>query len=805
MKNNRILVIDDDREIWKAYRGVLAPEEGPGESSGRKLALLLGDALEADRPHGPSFELSFVDQGREGLERVLGANESGSPFAVAFIDVRMPPGWDGMETAARIREIDPNIEIVIVTAFSDRPLEEILKAVGAPEKLLFFRKPFDPEELKQVALSLSGKWNLARQEEDQRNELHTVLTTSPAAIFSVDADRCITSWNPAAEKITGYSEAEVKGKPCIFSKTEGIAGNCNCGMELLDSPDDSREVRIKDKSGCERTILKSVSRIRDKDGRVSRSVESFWDITARKEAEAALSDSEARFRALVETTSDWVWELDTTGRFTYCSPLCDMIYGYRPEELLGKELFDVLPAPEEARRFREVFDLCVEEKNSFRNVELRFRRKDGKTIHIESSGAPVMDKGGRVVGFRGIDRDVSKRRKSEEEKERLEAQYRQSQKLEALGTLAGGIAHDLNNVLTPIMGSAQLSLLKLPKESPVHRYLKNIELSAEKAAGLVRQILTFSRSQVLSSKPVDLNELIEDFAPMLRRIILEEVTLEFDLDQSLWTMDADPNQVEQILINLVVNARDAVGEGGRLTVRTRNETVTGESSDSDNPKPPKGSYVVMSVKDNGTGIDSPTLARMYDPFFTTKEAGKGTGLGLSTVYGIVKQHRGHILVDTEPDRGSTFHIYFKRTAGKVEEGDEIVPLPVRGGTETILLVDDNIDVRSVTLSTLEHYGYRVLEAPNGTEALRIFEETSEKIDLLLTDVVMPGLGGRAVAENIGSKQPDLPILFMSGHSFDVTRKELTEKEYVLFIQKPFRPRDLAVMIREMLDRFAAGA
>ncbi len=804
MKNNRIIVIDDDREIWKAYEGVLSSREEPSDSSGMQLAMLFEEEESEEKFPDEPFDLTFVSQGREGLERVLAAGESETPFAVAFIDIRMPPGWDGMETAARIRAADPNIEIVIVTAFSDRPLEEILRTVGAPEKLLFFRKPFDPEELKQIALSLTGKWNLARLEEVQRNELQTVLMTSPAAIFSVDGEKRITSWNPAAEKITGYSEAEVKGKPCIFAGAGCGSEGCACGMNSegspMDSPDDTREVRFRDKGGTMRTILKSLTKVRDKNGKVSRGVESFWDITARKEAEAALSESEARFRALVETSSDWVWEADTEGTFTYCSPLCAAIYGYRTEELLGRRLFEVLPAPGEEDRFRLVFERCKENKTPFRNLELRFRRKDGSIIHIEASGAPVLDKGGRVTGFRGIDRDISKRRKSEEEKERLEAQYRQGQKLEALGTLAGGIAHDLNNVLTPIMGSAQLSLLKLPEGSPVHRYLKNIELSAEKAAGLVRQILTFSRTEVLASKPVNLNDLIHAFAGMLDRILLEEVTLEFDLGESLWTIDADPNQVEQILINLVVNARDAVPPGGRVTVRTANVEV-GEDAPAGTGVP-RGSYVVMSVEDTGTGITPDILARMYDPFFTTKEAGKGTGLGLSTVYGIVKQHRGHIRVDTEPGRGTVFHVYFASCAAKVEEGDETAPPPVRGGTETILLVDDNLDVRSVTLSTLEHYGYRVLAASSGTEALGIFDRDEAAVDLLLTDVVMPGLGGRAVAENIGSKQPNLPILFMSGHAFDVTRKELTEKEHVSFIQKPFRPRDLAVRIREMLDEFA---
>jgi len=405
-----------------------------------------------------------------------------------------------------------------------------------------------------------------------------------------------------------------------------------------------------------------------------------------------------------------------------------------------------------------------------------------------------------VAGFRGIDRDITERRKNEEERLKLEEQYRQSQKMEALGTLAGGIAHDLNNILTPIMGHAQLSLLKAGPNSPVYNNLRDIVRSSEKAADLLHQILAFSRKQVLVTRTLDLNRLIEDFAKMLRRLIREDIEVKLDLAQGLWMIDADSSQMQQILINLVVNARDAIAESGEVVIRTRNEVVAENGLFDVDHKPLKGSYMVLSVSDNGIGMDSATLARIFDPFFTTKEAGKGTGLGLSTVYGIVKQHGGHIRVKTVPGFGTEFHIYFKRTEQKVELEGKSEGALVKGGKETILLAEDHAEVRMVVSSALEHFGYQVIVASSGAEAVKLFRKCNGKIDLLLTDIIMPGFGGKAVAEALRAQRPDLPIIFMSGQPFDVVPGELLKGERAVFLQKPFKPQEVARKVREILDK-----
>jgi PAS domain S-box-containing protein len=799
MDNHRILIVDDDHEIQNSYRAVLAPRDGDNTPSDTQLAKLMGKGISSESSAAPRFELSFAGQGSEGVAMVESALEKNEPMAVAFIDIRMPPGFDGMETAARIRKIDPDIEIVIVTAYSDRSREEIVRMVGGPEKLLFLRKPFDPEELTQMALSLTAKWNLAHQAKERQNELQTVLMTTPAAIFSVDQNQHIISWNPAAEQITGYSDRHVLGKPCLFGKIAGQRWCATCIFEDETRAGRNQEVQIVDRTGTPRILLKNATCIKDRKGRIVRLVESFWDITARKAVEAALEESESRFRALVETTSDWVWECDAQGRFTYCSPLCKTIYGYAPQELMGRSLFELLTLPEEIAEKQALFEQCVENKCGFHNMEHCSWTKEEQSIHIESSGMPVTDYNGNVTGFRGIDRDITKRKMIEKERRELEAQYRQSQKLEALGTLAGGIAHDLNNVLTPIMGCAQISRLKLDSGNPIYNNLTTIEESVERAADLIHQILAFSRKQVMSTKSLDLTLLIKSFAAMLRRLIREDIQLNFELKEDLWFIEADKNQMEQILINLVVNARDAVEEGGEVVIQTENQVITKHDSVQADHRIVPGPYVVMSVYDNGQGMDAETLGRIYDPFFTTKEVGRGTGLGLSTVYGIVKQHGGEIRVDTSPGQGTRFDIYFKKSDISAATGKETGPQEISGGRETILLVEDDAEVRDIVQSGLTHHGYRVIEAANGIEALRLFKALDGRIDLVFTDVVMPGMGGQSLAETIRGHKPDLPVLFMSGHPFDVNTKALAGIHGNEFIQKPFKPLDMALAVRRIID------
>ncbi|MBU0730869.1 MAG: response regulator [Proteobacteria bacterium] len=680
IQNSNILVIDDDTEIWQAYNSVLV-SAGDEPSARGEIAELLGVDDVRESSDLPDFRLSFASQGKDGYEMVRNALKEENPFAVAFIDIRMPPGWDGMKTAAAIRSIDPDIEFVIVTAYSDRTREEIVREVGSPDKLLFLRKPFDPEELTQLALALSSKWNLVQME---------------------------------------------------------------------------------------------------------------------KAALIALAESQARFRALVETTSDCVWEMDSQGRITYCSPVSEIIYGYSPEELVGKNYYDFLLCSKDTAKAIRFFEDCVKNLKGFQSVERCCVTKEGERVYVESSATHVV-LDGEVVSFRGIDRDISERKRNEATRQLLEEQLRQSQKMEALGVLAGGIAHDLNNVLMPIMGNAQLAQMNIGNNSSVTENLMEIQKSGERAANLIRQILTFSRKQVMQLKVINLNKVIEDFFKMLRRLIRSDIELILDLDKELWSVKADIGQMEQILINLVVNARDALSTDGTIIIRTKNETVPDKSLFDVDHNLISGSFAVVSVIDNGDGMDKETQARIFDPFFTTKEVGMGTGLGLSTVYGVVKQHIGHLRLESSPKRGAHFQIYLRKTEqlpGDAFAGFESL---VKGGTETVLVAEDNVAVRKVVGTTLTSFGYKVIEAADGKEAVKILKENANSIDLLLTDLVMPGLGGRAVAGNVSENYPALPVIIMSAYARDDIHEETVGLEKYPFIQKPFTPQELARLIRSVLD------
>ena len=802
--NRRILVIDDDKEIWRAYRDVLLPMDSD-DAPGNKMARLLDPAaVAADSGSSPCFEMFFAPQGQEGFAMVEAGVRDNASYAVAFIDIRMPPGWDGMKTAAAIRSLDPNIEIVIVTAFSDHTQDEIVKVVGAPDKLLFLRKPFDADELKQIAISLVEKWNIGRREEAQRRDLQTILRTTPAAIFTVDLDhnRLVRSWNPAAEEITGYSEAEVAGQPCPFN-TKLAVGSCrHCLLTDCQSPDieKTREIRFANKNDEMRTILIRLSRVLDRNGKFVKAVESFWDITALKEAEIALHDSEERFRALVETTSDMVWEVDGEGLFTYCSPVSEEIYGYRPAELLGTPIFGDLSDSGDRDFFARLFKACMQSCEGFRSVGRRCRRADGQLVYVDSSAVPVVDGMGKLVGFRGIDRDITDRKKREEEKARLEEQYRQSQKMESLGTLAGGIAHDLNNVLTPIMCNAELTMLLLDPAHPAVKKVKDITKCVDRASDLIRKILAFSRKQVLQPTAQDLNGLIDDFSKILRRLIREDIEMVVELDDDLRPVSGDAGQLEQILMNLVVNAGDAVSGNGRISIRTSNVTVAPDQLLDVDRKPIVGDFVMLSVSDNGSGMDQETLKRIFEPFFTTKEVGKGTGMGLSTVYGIVQQHKGHLRIETAVGAGATFYVYLQQTTR--QEAPEEKPEGVCNATgdETILLAEDDPGVRDVAVSTLRDYGYRVIKAANGSEAVKAFAKVRGDIDLLVTDVIMPGIHGDVVAKTLRESKPGLPVLYVSGYTFEMSTKDLESKDNSLFLQKPFRQAALVQAVRKLLDR-----
>jgi signal transduction histidine kinase/ActR/RegA family two-component response regulator len=413
---------------------------------------------------------------------------------------------------------------------------------------------------------------------------------------------------------------------------------------------------------------------------------------------------------------------------------------------------------------------------------------DGTRIWIEAQVTTV-EEGGRIVGTQSALRDVTERK-------RLEAQYLQAQKMESVGRLAGGVAHDFNNLLTVINGYSELLAAKLGNDRGLREMAEQILRAGKSAAELTTQLLTFSRKQVAQARPLDLNVLVEEAQKMFSRILGEDVQLESKLSPTLGQVMADPGQMHQVLMNLVVNARDSMPRGGRLTIETRNVDVD-EGFSRQHPEVAPGRYVYLGVTDTGTGMSEEVKRQIFEPFFTTKEKGKGTGLGLATVYGIVRHSEGWIRVDSAPGAGSTFHIYLPRTQLVVEAAATVPSADLAKGSETVLLVEDEDAVRELTEQMLKDHGYQVLQAGSGAEALALATSYPGTIHLLMTDVILPQMNGRALAEALWSSRPEIKVLYMSGYSEDVIGQGLPERR-VAYLAKPFSSVDLAAKVRQTL-------
>ncbi len=507
-------------------------------------------------------------------------------------------------------------------------------------------------------------------------------------------------------------------------------------------------------------------------------------------AEAALRASEERFRALVENSSDALLLVDAEGRVIYLTPSSQRHLGWEPDQMLGRSIFDFIHADDREEvgiKLMEMID------NAGRPVshEVRFRHADGLYRIMETVGVNRLTDpsvGAIVVNTR----DITERR-------RLEEQLRQAQKMEAVGQLAGGVAHDFNNLLTAILGYTNLMLDDIAAEDPLRQDLIEIQSAGERAASVTRQLLAFSRRQMLHPQIVDINTLVAQLEKLLRRLISENVELVTALAADLVPVRVDPASVEQILVNLAVNARDAMPLGGRLTIETANVDLDDSYVFTHAVMPP-GRYVMLAVGDTGQGMDEATRARIFEPFFTTKEQGKGSGLGLATVYGIVKQSGGFIWVYSELGHGTVFKVYLSpadsRTAGHGTDFHRRADS--KPGWETVLLVEDEDAVRALAREVLRRHGYVVLEARHGVDALRLAERHTDDIHLLVTDVVMPHMSGREAAERLTTVRPAMKVLFMSGYTdHAVMHRDVTPG--AAFLQKPFTPEAFARKVRQVLD------
>ena len=646
------------------------------------------------------------------------------------------------------------------------------------------------EELLERTLS-QVQWDLEESERRYRE----IFENAKDAIYVHDLNGRYTLVNPAAEELSGYSRDEILQLSVFeMASPEHVELICNSlKQKLTDHAPTTYEIEAIRKDGT-RVPVEVSSRLIYRDGRPIGVQGSVRDISERRRAEEVVRASEQRFRDLVENANDIIFTCDMLGKITSLNRAGERVTGYTAEEAL-KMNFAQAVSPDDIAKVRHM--LSRKRAADVATVyDLELITKSGGRAAVEISSRAIL-KDGQAVGVQGIARDITDRQRMENDLRTSQAQLQQSQRLEAVGQLAGGVAHDFNNLLTAIIGYSDFALRKMRANNPIRRDIEEIKKAANRAATLTRQLLAFSRKQILKPEVLDLNLVVGDMHKMLERLIGEDIDLVTTLGSDTDPVKADRGQLEQIIMNLVVNARDAMPFGGSVTIETANVLFDKAYTSEHVPVKP-GKYAMLAVSDTGLGMDANTQLHIFEPFFTTKELGKGTGLGLSTVYGIVKQSGGFIWVYSELNVGTTFKIYLPSLT-ELHFDQELTSIDTaETETGTVLLVEDDPLVRNVALRALESAGYTVLESGNGHGALAMAHSCDDEIDLLITDVVMPLMGGRELAQELSALHPKTSILFMSGYTDDaVVRHGIMDKD-IEYLQKPFTPESLVRRVGEVL-------
>jgi PAS domain S-box-containing protein len=812
-KNRRILVIDDNHAIHDDFRKILSPASVMHADMEATETALFGRPIDAVQK--TSFEVDSAYQGQEGVLLVQKALEAGRPYAMAFVDIRMPPGWDGVETTRKIWELDPQVQIVLCTAYSDYSWDEMFEKLGYRDGLLILKKPFDTVEALQLAQALTEKWWLYQQSRRKMDELENMVavrtgelqwkTAFLEAQVNSSLDGIIVVDGQGKKILQNQRTADLLKIPrhIVDDKDDkkqvhwvmGMTKNPEQFIEkvthLYSHPDEISRDEIELKDG---TILDRYSSpVVGTDGKYYGRIWTFRDITERRRTEESLrllgSAIEQTKESIVITDA----ELDLPGpKIIFVNPAFTKMTGYNEEEAIGKTP-RILQGPRTDKATLSRLRQDLERGKVFSGETINYR-KDGKEFNLEWQIAPLRNAAGKITHFVAIQRDITERK-------RLEAQLFQSQKMETIGKLAGGFAHEFNSILTAIIGQSELLFGDLPVGSPLAKNATEIIKAASRAATLTRQLLAYGRKQILQPETLDLNRVLVDMESMLRLLMGGITDTQIVPAAQLHSVKADSGQIEQVIMNMVINARDAMPNGGRLTLETANVSFDAESVGRYAELKP-GDYVMLAITDTGTGMSEDVKTRVFEPFFSTKGVGQGTGLGLATCYGIIKQSGGHISVYSELARGATFKIYLPRIESAANLPVERLRTPdLPLGTETILLAEDDPALREMAATLLRRLGYTVLTAANGIEALNLKQQRDiGHIDLVFTDVVMPHMSGKELADRVQALFPHAKILFTSAYTENAIIHQGVLDKNVALLQKPFTPSALAHKLREVLDQ-----
>ncbi len=767
---------------------VLLVEDDPGY--GRLVKEMLGAA------GGAAFHVEQVRRLAQGSDLLARAE-----FDVILLDLGLPDSR-GLETFDRMGREVPGTPIVVLSHVDDEAVAIEAARRGAQDYLV--KGYMDAHALgRAVRYAVERARADAALSESQR-ALSTMMDNIPGMAYR---SRNVPSWtmefvSTGCYELTGYQAEElvedrvISFADLIHPEDRQVGWDQVQAALAADKPF-QLNYRILTRDGTEKWVWEQGVGVRGADGEVVALEGLVIDVTEQRFAQQA----HRLLATAVEQGAETIMITDTTGTIQYVNPSFERITGYSYEEAIGKTPAILNSGKQDGVFYDELWRTI--RRGDVWSGHFINKRKDGTLYRQEATISPVRDESGALTNLVSVGRDVTR-------EVELEEQLRQSQKMEAIGQLAGGIAHDFNNLLTAILGNSEMLLANMDEADERRPDLDEIRQAGMRAAALTRQLLAFSRRQLMEPAVLDLNEIVVNVTKMIERLIGEHVELALDLAPELGQVNADPGQIEQVIINLAVNGRDAMPGGGKLLIETMNAELDEAYVGGHAPAQP-GRYVALAISDTGEGMDELTRSRIFEPFFTTKESGKGTGLGLSTVYGIVKQSNGYIWVYSEPGQGTTFKVYLPRVelaadvsetaaaTGSGSEGDSLAAASSSNGNETALVVEDDEGVRAVVRKTLEANGYFVVEARSAAEATRLAQNHKGPIDFLITDLIMPETSGRDLAQTIGALRPDVKVLYMSGYSDNVVLRHGMLSPDMEFIAKPFTQQKLLEKVREVLD------